>query len=193
MIVISNPTSLDHEHELVRQLFDAGMTWFHVRKNDDVAAYLDGFTKEERSRMVLHGDLNTAWTFGLGGVHFNKDLPYREVNFAGLTSYAAHSLDEVKEMDGKVERIILSPIYDSISKPDHQPSFTSEQLRTFFATNELESRIVALGGIDASNATEALEIGFDDVAVLGAIWSDGTEGSIERFKQIKDSVVTSAN
>jgi thiamine-phosphate pyrophosphorylase len=72
----------------------------------------------------------------------------------------------------------LSPIYQSISKPDYKsdldvPKAVAE--RTNFKT-----KLVALGGIATQNIDRTYKSGFDGVALLGSIWN--TNQPIQNFK-----------
>jgi thiamine-phosphate pyrophosphorylase len=90
---------------------------------------------------------------------------------ARLRSRAVHTLSALRDSLQHYDRLLLSPVFPSLSKPGHGPSadFVFSDLRAVFALPR-RAEIVALGGIDAARISACREVGFDAVAVLGALW-----------------------
>jgi thiamine-phosphate pyrophosphorylase len=92
-----------------------------------------------------------------------------------LTSRSCHDLARLRAALGRYDSVFFSPVFTSISKPGHgpRPDFPFVALAALLATRTSEERrttILALGGITTETAPRALALGFDGVAVLGAIW-----------------------
>ena len=68
------------EAELIRQMFDLGLDWLHLRKpgsgEDEYRALLMELSPYERSRTVLHEHYNLAPELAAGGVHANSRHPF---------------------------------------------------------------------------------------------------------------------
>lgn len=75
----------------------------------------------------------------------------------------------------------LSPVFDSISKPDYKSNFQKD----FNIEGDLNQRVFALGGINKNNIETVFNKEFYGAAVLGAIWSD-TENTIKNFKELQN-------
>ena len=63
----------------------------------------------------------------------------------------------------------LSPIFDSISKQGYVAAFDAADLAAALGAPR-ECDLIALGGVTPATARAALGLGFDGVAVLGAVW-----------------------
>jgi thiamine-phosphate pyrophosphorylase len=169
LIVISPEAEDAREHALLAQLFAAGLTSYHLRKptwtRDQLAAWLRALPVGFHVRIVLHSHHDLAAEFAVGGVH---NAP-TATPFAPLRSQAVHSLVELGGLLDARARLLFSPVFPSLSKPGYGPAFDRDELRTLLALPR-RAEVIALGGIDASRIQACRELGFDGVAVLGAIW-----------------------
>ena len=68
------------EAELIRQMFDLGLDWLHLRKpssgEDEYRALLMELSPYERSRTVLHEHYHLAPELAAGGIHANSRHPF---------------------------------------------------------------------------------------------------------------------
>ena len=68
------------EEELIRQMFDLGLDWLHLRKpssgEDEYRALLMELSPYERSRTVLHEHYHLAPELAAGGIHANSRHPF---------------------------------------------------------------------------------------------------------------------
>jgi thiamine-phosphate pyrophosphorylase len=92
-----------------------------------------------------------------------------------LTTRSCHDLATLRASLGRYDAVFLSPIFPSLSKPGHTPraDFDFTALTALLANRSFTERrtaVLALGGITSETAPRALTLGFDGVAVLGAIW-----------------------
>ncbi|KAF5841151.1 thiamine phosphate synthase superfamily [Dunaliella salina] len=105
-----------------------------------------------------------------------------------VQSTSLHSLEDLqggKARYGALDYAFLSPIFDSISKKGYAAAkFDPVQLRTLLQEHGKQLPVIALGGISAENCLQALDMGFQGVAVLGSIWeAQDPVAEMERFMQ----------
>jgi thiamine-phosphate pyrophosphorylase len=197
-IVVISPEGDDcGELAAVNGLFVAGLERYHVRKPQweapRIAAWLESFPSEQRRRMILHQHHKLAALFGLGGCHWRDDDV--EPPFPGVkncfSSRAVHSLECLNGALGRFDAVLLSPIFPSLSKPGYGPgqSLAPERIRERMAARtEAERRtlVYALGGVTEANAPTCLRMGFDGVALKGAVW--GSEDPVRAFLKIQKAI-----
>jgi thiamine-phosphate pyrophosphorylase len=189
MILITNPISVPNEISLIHSLFAEGLELLHVRKPDfsetEMKAFLLEIGLEFRTKFVLHNHYHLADELNIKRFHFSEKerirlttTPYKFLKPVRYKSTATHSIEDFNSLENNFEYAFLSPIYSSISKPDYVSKINHlEEIknRTNFST-----KLVALGGISAENIQQTLANGFDDIALLGAIWN--SNNPIENFK-----------
>ena len=195
LLLVSPEAEDAREQTVLASLFAAGLTSYHLRKpmwsREQLAAYLRAVPVEFHPRIVLHSHHDLAEEFHIGGVH-NADKgragplgpPRTPLSFAYPTgapsgralpsilhSRAVHDLIELRIALDSYDRLLVSPIFPSFSKPGYGPSaqFPEADLRAALALPR-RAEVIALGGIDASRIAGCRELGFDGVAVLGAVW-----------------------
>jgi thiamine-phosphate pyrophosphorylase len=200
LIVISPESDEPREITVLSGLFAAGLERYHVRKpqwtREKQAAWLGAIPLVHRPRIVLHQHHELAKELGLGGVHF-KDTPIYS-NFdlaqtAGFTSCSCHSLEVLGEALGRHDAVFFSPVFPSISKPGYRPTVALATVAERLACRTEKERgteVIALGGVTAANASHCAELGFDGVAVLGALWRAAEPLKI--FEQLQLSITAYA-
>jgi len=181
--VLSPERNTPVETDCVNQLFSAGLQFFHLRKPhasfDQIKNYIEAVDRQFRNRVILHSYYELVEAFGLKGVHLNSwhkhsgELPY------GHRSVSCHSIEEV-ERAGDMDYIMLSPVFDSISKKGYQSAFDRNELEAFLKKSE--QQVIALGGVNGNNIKMCKEMGFGGVAVLGGVWQ--TDNPVKSFKQM---------
>ena len=89
----------------------------------------------------------------------------------------------------------MSPIYDSISKVNYYSTYTAEELREAQRAKIIDSKVMALGGINEDNLLEIKDFGFGGAVVLGDLWNkfDACQDQnylavIEHFKKLKKAI-----
>jgi len=193
--VISSESDLPRETELVRALFRAGLQRFDLRKpawsSQTFESFLGSLSAGERARVVIHSHVELASRWGLAGTH-EKDtgeVSAKPSHCFGLTSRACHDLKTLGAALGRYDSVLVSPIFESISKPGHGPSgkFALSDLKQVLSlrtTQQRRTTVYALGGITAGNTMDCAEMGFDGVMVLGSIWN--SNDSLEAFLRFKE-------
>lgn len=136
----------------------------------DMRNLIEAIPQRFHSRLRLHGHFELLNSFRLGGIQLNGRCPRKPDNYTGPYSRTCHSLREVAE-SGECDYVTLSPIFDSISKAGYKAAFTKEELKEIDKNRPLfvNTKVVALGGINPDTAKEAVSLGFDGYAVLGAL------------------------
>lgn len=161
----------------------------HIRKpqlsQKELFAYLEQLPAEAVAQSSLHSHHDLAEHFGVGGVHFTtafrKGLADQlENNLANWQnkgkslSASLHSLHELKPL---WDYTLLSPVFDSVSKQGY--------LGRAFSVAHREEKIIALGGVTERNVAKAKELGYEGIAVLGAVWK--SKNPSETFKKLYDA------
>jgi len=200
LVVISPESDEPREHAVVAALFAAGLERYHVRKprwsREKLVTWLQAIAPGHRSRMVLHQHHELAEAIGLLGIHCKDSSTRSELDLAqtpGFTSRACHDLTTLDVAFGRFDAVFFSPVFPSISKPGYRPTvaLTAVADRLHRRTNqERRTEVIALGGITASTASSCTELGFDGVAVLGALWQ--AEEPLKIFEQLQQSIATYA-
>jgi thiamine-phosphate pyrophosphorylase len=192
MIVISNPTAVANEIKLIHSLFEGGMDLFHVRKpsfsETEMKAFVTAIELECRNRLVLHNYHHLTEEFGINRIHFSSTNRLDNFQKAeGFTvSTSTHSIEEFNALSEDIDYAFLSPVFKSISKENYEPNVNwSTEIKK---RNNFKTKLIGLGGIDAENINQALQFGFDDVALLGTIWK--SNNPIENFKSCQQIVLS---
>lgn len=176
LIVISPEAEDAREHSMLVQLFAAGLTSYHLRKptwsRDQLIAWLRALPAEFHPRIVVHSHHDLAGKFPLGGVHERDGVESKSNPIAyAWRSRAIHDLPSLRASIDGYDRLLVSPIFPSFSKPGYGRSseLPGAELRAVLGLPR-RAEVIALGGVDASRIPACRDFGFDGVAVLGAIW-----------------------
>lgn len=185
MIVITNPSAIANEISSIDSLFKEGLSLLHIRKPNfsaiEMAHFIHQIKPEYRDRLVIHQHHDLAEDFGINRIHFsekNRENSFSICSDQKIFSTSTHSIEDFNFLENDFDYAFLSPVFISISKEDYHPKtnlFEALQSRT-----NHNIKVIALGGIDSKNIKETLENGFDDVALLGSIWTN--ENPIKQFK-----------
>lgn len=202
--VLISPEGDDaREFAVLHELFAAGLDRYHLRKPGWSAAKVESWLQQApvgwRARIVLHQHHELVGRFALGGRHWRDEAntPVPESGEAtptvvktGFTSRSCHDLPTLRAALGHYDAVFFSPLFPSLSKPGHgpKPDFSSAELAALLrgrSAFERRTEAIALGGIDAANAARALALGFDRIALLGAVWQ--TADPVAEFKKVSRS------
>lgn len=193
MIVISNPTAIANEIKTIHALFECGLELFHVRKPDFSAEEIKTFVTviglEYRNKLVLHSHHHLAEELGMNRIHYTEKERHISINITDsdrIISTATHSIEDFNHLENCFDYAFLSPVHNSISKQNYNPKI--DLLNAIKNQTNFNTKLVALGGIEAQNIKKTLDAGFDDVALLGTIWN--SKQPIKNFELCQQIVLS---
>ena len=184
LIVFSSHNGFHSEPKQVAKMFEHGLETLHLRKPDfsskNLVEYLELIPSEYHDRIVIHSHHKLVKKFNLKGVHFSKvhrDKKYNtrlkyfifRLRFRNiLITRSCHKIHKLEENYNRYTYVFLSPMFESISKTSHSGLFNEGHIRNALATKK--HIVYALGGVEESKFKELNDLGFEGVALLGAIW-----------------------
>lgn len=125
--------------------------------------------------LIINDRIDVALAAGADGVHIGQeDMPYRMARnlmgkqaIIGLSVETWDDVEQAQQLD--VDYLGVSPIFQTPTKTDTKGDWGLEGL----ARIKRYSRhpLVAIGGINASNAADVIRAGADGIAVVSAICS----------------------
>lgn len=142
--------------------------------------------------LVINDRVDVALAAGADGVHLgHTDMPYEDaVRILGNAALIGISIEnagqarEAASMD--LSYVAASPVFSTPTKTDTAPALGLSGLRELRPLTQ--HKIVAIGGINESNALQVLEAGADGIAVVSAICrAPNPEEAARRLRHIVDS------
>jgi thiamine-phosphate pyrophosphorylase len=117
---------------------------------------------------VVNDDIEAALMLGADGVHLGRtdEGAARARENGLLLGLSATSLEEARAADSEADYIGVGPIWETPSKADADPAIGLDGLREICDATTIP--VVAIGGIDATNAAECIRAGAVGVAVVRA-------------------------
>jgi thiamine-phosphate pyrophosphorylase len=117
---------------------------------------------------VVNDDVEAALMLGADGVHLGREDQGAETakEHGLMLGLSAATLAEALAADGVADYIGAGPVWATPSKPDADPAIGLEGLREICAA--VRAPVVAIGGVDASNAADCIRAGAAGVAVVRA-------------------------
>ncbi len=151
-----------------RRAVAAGATVVQLRVKGPTAEIVErghGFT-ELGVTFVVNDDVEAALALGADGVHLGQDDPGAEQARAQglLLGRSVTTLDEARAADA--DYLGAGPVWETPSKADAAAPIGLDGLRAICA--EARVPVVAIGGIDASNAAACVGAGAAGVATIRA-------------------------
>jgi thiamine-phosphate pyrophosphorylase len=125
--------------------------------------------RELDATFIVNDDVEAAIRLGADGVHLGRnDQGAERALEAGLVlGLSAASVDEARAEERRGATYIgAGPVWTTPSKTDADPPIGLEGLRAICAAVEIP--VVAIGGVDASNAVDCIRAGAAGVAVIRA-------------------------
>jgi thiamine-phosphate pyrophosphorylase len=135
----------------------------------ELARPIRDLCRERGITFVVNDDVEAAIVLGADGVHLGRDDDGREeARAAGVVlGLSAASVEEAFEADaGGATYVGAGPVWETPTKLDADPAIGLEGLRAI--CDSVRVPVVAIGGIDASNAAECIRAGAAGVAVVRA-------------------------
>ena len=154
--------------ETAQQAVAAGATVVQLRvkaPTAEVVARGAGF-RDLATTFVMNDDVEAAIALGADGVHLGqRDTGAEAARAAGLLlGLSASTLGEA--LAAEADYLGVGPVWETPSKDDADPAIGLEGLGEICAAVALP--VVAIGGIDASNAAACIRAGAAGVAVIRA-------------------------
>jgi len=194
LIVITTECFFEEEAGAVNMLFYNGLELMHLRKPNeseaDTADFIEQIHPQYHDRIVLHDHFSLTDRFHLKGIHLNRRNLVAPENFQGTKSLSCHTIMELLENSDKMDYLFFSPVFDSISKRNYMSDFREPVLYELRDKGVIHKKVIALGGVNATNMHKVKNYGFGGAAVLGGVWGDfpkqqDTEKLLTRFKEIQ--------
>ncbi len=197
LVVISPPGYDPREADVVTQLIAAGLARYHVRKPEwsqaCLASWLEALSAAVRAHLVLHQHHVLVERFGFAGRHWRDTpgVPLAPLPSERPASRTCHDLAGLRNTFGRYDTAFFAPVFPSVSKPGHGDTAATRhpELAALLATRDADARrtaVFALGGITRHTAPVALALGFDGVAVLGAVWQ--ADEPVRAYVELKRSL-----
>ncbi|WBU88062.1 thiamine phosphate synthase [Cellulophaga omnivescoria] len=196
IILIAPEKDIPNEIEILHQLFNAGLQYYHLRKPhkniQEHKAYLNQIKPEYYNRVIIHHHHELINSYNLKGIHFQEqkrrdtiDNPtryFKDLNMFGKTiSSSFHNPEELNSCYFEFDYHLLSPVFNSISKKGYEG--------LGFNVNHINKTIVGMGGVTAENLSKFNTLGYKGIGVLGGVWN--SKNPLEAFKQINEAYITS--
>jgi thiamine-phosphate pyrophosphorylase len=151
-----------------RRAVAAGATVVQLRvkaETEEVVARGRGF-RELAATFIVNDDVEAAIELGADGVHLGQSDPGAErARAAGLLlGRSAVNFEQAVEADA--DYLGVGPVWETPSKGDADPALGLDELARIVSA--VKTPVIAIGGIDASNAAECIRAGAAGVAVIRA-------------------------
>lgn len=183
IVLIAPEKDIKGEIEILNQLFEAGLEYYHLRKPNknykEYCAYLERIDSNFHNQIVIHQFHELIDAYNLKGIHFQEQTRREQMkNLPGLKrigktiSSSFHELEELEKCTVEFDYHLLSPVFSSISKEGYEGRG--------FDVNHINKNIIGMGGVTKNNLDVFTKLGYNGVGVLGGIWNSPTP--IEDFK-----------
>ncbi|PKB42113.1 thiamine-phosphate pyrophosphorylase [Cellulophaga sp. RHA19] len=196
IVLIAPEEDVPNEIEILHQLFNAGLQYYHLRKPfkdlKQHKEYLNKIKPEYYNRVIIYHHHELINSYNLKGIHFQEqkrrdtiDNPtryFKDLNmFSKTISSSFHDPEELNSCYFEFDYHLLSPVFNSISKKGYKGRG--------FNVNHINKTIVGMGGVTAENLSKFNTLGYKGIGVLGGVWN--SKNPLEAFKQINEAYITS--
>jgi thiamine-phosphate pyrophosphorylase len=158
--------------EMARAAVEGGATVVQLRlkgaSTEEVISTGAAF-RELEATFVVNDDVQAAIALSADGVHLGRDDPGAETALASglLLGTSASSVDEAKAGEALGAAYIgAGPVWETPTKPDADPPIGLVGLSEI--CEAVSVPVIAIGGVDASNAAACIAAGAHGVAVVRA-------------------------
>jgi len=184
--------------EIVSSAVRGGVTAVQIREKDcstrkfvELARRIQSELKPFKIPLIINDRIDVAMAIGADGVHLGQsDMPYSDARrligsdaIIGLSVETMEQANEAENLD--VDYLGVSPIFPTSTKTDMTTEWGIEGLRTL--RTKSRHTLVAIGGINLSNAAAVIEAGADGLAVVSAICSSpNPEEASRQLREVID-------
>jgi len=169
--------------EVVAQAVEGGVNIVQIREKTlstrafiEEAREIQAYLKPKGIPLLINDRVDVALAIGADGVHLGQsDMPYPLARkLLGPKALIGLSVDTQEELlqaeSSDVDYLGIGPVYPTATKTDHKGFlWGTEGLR--WARSHSRHRLIAIGGINETNAFEVAKTGVDGIAVVSAIVS----------------------
>ena len=166
--------------DVAHQALLGGAVCIQLREKDmptrlfvEEARRMKVLTTRFRVPLIINDRLDVALASGADGVHIGQDdMPYAEARRLmgpnAIIGLSVETWDDVVQAEAlDLNYLGVSPVFETPTKADTKGSWGFAGLARIKAYSR--HKLVAIGGMNASNAEEAVMAGVDCIAVVSAI------------------------
>jgi thiamine-phosphate pyrophosphorylase len=178
LVVLTSEKEVKNEADVLNTMFAHGLTTLHLRKPlfeiEEYQALLDEINPRYYKHIVVHYHHELCGQYGLKGVHLQEKSRvslrgklisyingYRSNGFSISSSF--HKPEEIEECKAKFDYVLLSPVFDSISKEGYEGQG--------FNVRHIKSIVVGMGGVNEKTVQKTFNLGYQGAGILGGIWN----------------------
>lgn len=188
--IITHTSNIPNETKIWEQLLNEGADSILLRKPGWLEADYESLLLQTDAacypKLIIADHAGLCERYGLQGLHLGEAArakkPDGDYQKGWLLSSSIHSEDTLRVISNDWGQLLLSPVFDSISKKGYRAAFT-ENFR--LDKNGFKGNVLALGGINDITAAKARIMQFDGIALLGAIW-ENPEKAVSQFCNIRN-------
>ena len=177
-IIITQPTPVINESEIINHILDHNYATVHIRKPDYTFNELSNFLKtidvDNHNKIVIHNHFELIHEFPLKGIHFTKHNKHLITNSYPnhiSKSISTHSLVEINDLPNLFDYYFLSPIFKSTSKPGYGGNtFHLKDIKSYIEKHPTK-KLIALSGVNHNTIKDVENLGFYGAAILGDFWN----------------------
>jgi thiamine-phosphate pyrophosphorylase len=168
--VISPEGHWAEETQIIRALVSEGLQHYHCRKpklsHAEYLAYWEALPDDCRAQLVWHRPKsNQKMPSNAQQVHGDG----LDFSLGILSSKSCHSMAEFNAAQG-YHSAFFSPVFDSLSKSNY-PAMGNLEAQLAERQN-FETQLCALGGVQTQHLPWLAEKGFEQAALMGALWQN---------------------
>lgn len=177
--------------KLASDLLDAGVTLLQYRNKEgsarrqlEDACILREVLPAGRVQLIFNDRADLAVIAGFDGVHVGQtdlspDGARRVVGESGVVGISTHNEEQLrKAIDSPADYVAIGPVFTTNSKQNPDPVVGQEGVK--LARSLTSKPLVAIGGINLTNAGQVLAAGADSVAVISCVFSSPDPAKIVR-------------
>lgn len=194
---LSSPRSVD---EIVRLTVRGGVTAVQLREKETstrefiaLARKIKELLANTHIPLIINDRVDVALAIDADGVHLGQsDMPYtdarRILGKEKIIGLSVETLDQALEAEKlDVDYLGVSPVFQTPTKTDVHTAWGLDGLKHLRSLSH--HTLVAIGGINASNARAVLEAGADGLAVVSALCAaPDPYAAAQELRSIIDSV-----
>ncbi|HEY8938401.1 MAG TPA: thiamine phosphate synthase [Cyclobacteriaceae bacterium] len=201
LIVVTAPENKPEDAQHIQELFIAGLESLHLRKPDlsqnDFEKIVKQLPPSLYKKIVIHSHYKLIEKYNLKGIHltawFMREAGLSEVKKIITTAHqrrlsvsgSFHSIEDLENLQLKLDYVFLGPVFDSISKEGYNAKININDAAVFLQKRK-GFEVFAIGGISKNNINNIKTAGFDGAVLLGSIWNG--EDPSDNFKEIQKQI-----